>query len=166
MTRVTTMLLLLVAFGCSGGASEDPAPGAAGDPSPPTPEIQPEGPGLVGLTGTFWRLEDLAGGGALDEAEITLAFVEDGQVEGTGGCNRFSGAYQRRGDTLSLGPLASTRMACPEAVMDQEIRFLGVLETLGTYTLTEDGSLMLHPEDGGPPTRLAPTEAPRPTPGS
>jgi len=166
MTRVATTLLLLVAVGCGGGASEDPTPEPADDASPPTPEFQAEGPGLVDLTGTYWRVEDLAGRGVLDRAETTLEFPEDGQVSGTGGCNRFSGTYQRRGDTLSFRPLASTRMACPEAVMDQEMRFFAILESLGTFELTENGFLVLQPEDGSAPSRLAPTEAPSPDTGS
>ena len=160
MTRVATTLFLLVAFGCGGGASDDPSPDAAAGDSPPTPEIQAEGPGLVGLTGSYWRLEDLAGRGVLDRAETTLEFPEDGMVSGTGGCNRFNGSYQRRGDSLSFGPLAATRMACPEAVMNQESGFFAVLESLGTFEVTENGFLVLQPANGGPPTRLAPTEAP------
>lgn len=34
------------------------------------------------------------------------------RITGFAGCNRFFGAYQRTGDALTIGPLASTRMSC------------------------------------------------------
>ena len=57
-----------------------------------------------------------------DGVEVTAAF-EDGQVSGKGGCNRYMGPYQRDGDRIALGPLASTMMACPEPAMSVEAGF-------------------------------------------
>lgn len=34
------------------------------------------------------------------------------RVSGTDGCNRIVGSYQAKGDTLTLGQLAGTKMAC------------------------------------------------------
>ena len=49
------------------------------------------------------------------------------RVRGSGGCNTISGSYRADGGALRLGPLVTTKMACPDA-MDAERRFLDALE--------------------------------------
>jgi heat shock protein HslJ len=80
------------------------------------------------FSGSDWRLEDLAGNGVLDNIQATLSFPEAGRVAGNGSCNRFFGSAQISGDAIKLGPLASSRMACPEAVMNQETKYLSALD--------------------------------------
>ncbi len=60
--------------------------------------------------------------------ELTATFTED-QVSGSAGCNQYNGAYTLDGDTITIGPLATTRMACEQGVMDQEAAFLAALQT-------------------------------------
>lgn len=81
-----------------------------------------------GLAGTSWRLEDLMGTGVLDAAQATLEFGADGAVSGRGSCNQFSGKADVSGNALSFSPLVSTKMACAEAVMDQEKRYFDALQ--------------------------------------
>lgn len=73
----------------------------------------------VPLRGTVWRLVGLAGGPvrlAEREGAPQLTISADGtQVSGHGGCNRMSGPVEIRGDRISFGRLASTRMACATA---------------------------------------------------
>jgi heat shock protein HslJ len=80
------------------------------------------------LTGSTWVLEDIGGAGVIDDARATLEFPEPGKVSGRGSCNRFFGTVEQNGDRLHLRPLGTTRMACPEAVMDQEKRYLDRLQ--------------------------------------
>ena len=80
------------------------------------------------LQGSEWRLEDLAGTSVIDNAEATLTFPEAGRVAGRGSCNRFFGTAEVSGDLLKLGPLGSTRMSCPEAVINQETKYLQALQ--------------------------------------
>jgi heat shock protein HslJ len=80
------------------------------------------------LAGSEWLLEDLGGSGVIDSVQATLAFPEAGKVAGDGSCNRFFGPAQISADSIKLGPLASSRMACPEAVMNQEKRYLDALQ--------------------------------------
>jgi len=54
-------------------------------------------------------------------------------VTGSGGCNRFTGAYEAGEGTLTFGPLASTRMACPG--METETAFLRALEGTRRFRL-------------------------------
>ena len=60
---------------------------------------------------------------------ITMVFDADGQVSGNGGCNQYSGGYSVDGNNISIGPLRSTMMACPDqAVGTQESQFLAALD--------------------------------------
>jgi len=80
------------------------------------------------LIGSEWLLEDLAGSGMMDGIQATLTFPEAGKIAGNGSCNRFFGSAEISGDTIKLGPLASTRMACPDPVMNQEMKYLAALQ--------------------------------------
>jgi len=90
-----------------------------------------QGDGSVGglsLPGSEWLLEDLAGGGVLDQVQATLTFLEAGKVAGNGSCNRFFGTAEIHGENVKFGPLGATRMACPEPVMNQETKYLRALQ--------------------------------------
>lgn len=79
------------------------------------------------LTGSRWLLEDLDGKGVVDRVQSTLEFGERGALAGNLACNRFTTTYEQSGPRLTFGRVASTRMMCPEAVMDQERRFTEAL---------------------------------------
>jgi copper homeostasis protein (lipoprotein) len=69
------------------------------------------------LEGTNWELSWLAGSAATipptQRNAPSLTFRADSQTfSGAGGCNRLTGQYQARGDTLGLSA-AGTMMACP-----------------------------------------------------
>ena len=93
------------------------------------------------LAGTAWRLEDLAGAGVLDRIEATLEFAEGGKVSGNASCNRFFGTVTISGQSMTFGPLGSTRKACAEAVGIQEGRYLRALQDAERFTL--EGSVLL-----------------------
>jgi heat shock protein HslJ len=95
------------------------------------------------LTGDEWILTTLEGAPLIAEAPITAAFTEEGQVAGTAGCNTYSGSYEVDGDSLSFGVMATTLMACPQPIMDQERSYLAALERTESYALA-DGVLMLY----------------------
>jgi heat shock protein HslJ len=65
----------------------------------------------------------------IDGTELTAVFTPDGQVSGNAGCNTFTGPYTLDGTSLTVGPLASTMMACDQPIMDQETQFLAALQT-------------------------------------
>ena len=98
--------------------------------------------GAAGLEGTLWELfsyQDAEG----ETVEVipdsgARAEFEDGQVSGTSGCNRFSGSYSVDGDSISIGPLASTLMGCPDPLAAQEFGFMSSLQSAATYSISED----------------------------
>jgi heat shock protein HslJ len=79
---------------------------------------------------------------------IDATFGEDGRVSGRAGCNRYHGPFRVDGPRLGIGPLASTRMACPdEAVMEQEAAFLAAMGRATTFRIDGD-RLELRDDDG------------------
>ena len=64
--------------------------------------------------------------------------VVDGQVEVDLGCNRGSGTATVGEGTLEIGPLATTRMACPGDADDVEAHLLGVLSGMVEYAIEAD----------------------------
>lgn len=88
------------------------------------------------LAGTSWRVTGYNNGkqavvGVLAGTGLTMAFSTDGKVSGSAGCNNFTAPYSGEGQTLALGPVATTRKICatPDRVMEQEQQFLQALAT-------------------------------------
>lgn len=107
---------------------------------------------MPALEGTRWVLTSLlnTAGETVDvtgEAEVTATF-ENGSVSGNAGCNTFSGGYTADGNTLTVGALASTMMACfPDEVMMQETEYLNNLQAAATYMI-QDTQMMIANADG------------------
>jgi heat shock protein HslJ len=92
------------------------------------------------LEGTYWRAVELAGKPAPAQdpkREAHLLFQADGRVSGSDGCNRVSGTYKREGDAVTFGPMAGTRMACPDTG-DIERAFGDALQRAARLTVSGD----------------------------
>lgn len=105
------------------------------------------------LVGPVWVAEDIDSSGVIDRLQSHITFTAEGLVRGSGGCNNFSGDYKVDAEQLSFGPLATTMMACPEAIMDQETRFHRALARARTFRI-ENGLLFLLDEEGTALMRL------------
>lgn len=116
--------------------------------APCTLVADPEAQGAA-LTGAEWVVESINGARPVGDEPVTIAFSEDGRVSGNGTCNRYSGSYSREGDVLSFGALASTMMACPRTLLEQERRFLEVMGSVRAVSIGEDGTLTLTTDGGG-----------------
>ncbi len=127
--------------------------------TPPTPESPAGTAGSDGgaapqtLLGTTWVLVDFGGSEPLDGVQVTLEFPETGKVAGRGSCNRFFGTIQVSGDTIAFSPLGSTRMACPDALMKQETKYLQALQKAVRYKI-DGSSLMIFVKDMDKPLRF------------
>lgn len=93
------------------------------------------------LKGTEWHLMRLMGRDlGIDKDKFVFTFSEDGQFGGTGACNRLFGEYKSDAKgALSFGPIASTRMMCPDANLETE--FSAVLSRATHYEV--DGNLLM-----------------------
>ncbi len=97
------------------------------------------------LTGTEWVATGVNNGkggvvSVLTGTELTAVFGEDGTVAGNGGCNEYSGSYTVDGESIDIGPLASTMKLCnePAGVDDQESQFFAALDAATTYQVSGD----------------------------
>jgi len=99
------------------------------------------------LTGGAWRITDLGGAALIEPDRLSLNFLDAGRVAGSGGCNRIVGGFSLSGEGLHFGPMASTMMACPDPLMEQERRMLDALEQVMAFDLDARGRLLLLAED-------------------
>lgn len=108
-------------------------------------------------TVTEYRAEEGGLAGILDGSAVTLTFGADGRATGSAGCNSYSASYVLNADSLGFGLPAATRMFCGEreGLMDQEFRFLFLLEKTAGMRLQE-GTLSLLDESGQPLLLLQP----------
>ncbi|MDW3224588.1 MAG: META domain-containing protein [Paracoccaceae bacterium] len=105
-----------------------------------------------GAADKVWRLVEL------DDAPVTysatLTFPETGQIAGKAPCNSYTGSMTVPYPWFEAGPLAATRMACPD--LEAETTFFAALsamslsEVLGdTLLLSNDaGRTMVFKADG------------------
>lgn len=126
-------------------------------------ELLPEGrlspldvsgePGRLSLEtigGTEWVLREWSWGEpALAEPEVTLRY-EDGRLVGRSGCNNYFTTPEEGempGD-VSVGPIGSTRMACPEPAMAVESRFLEQLGAVNGFGFMVTQLALSYEKDG------------------
>ncbi|MCU0789558.1 MAG: META domain-containing protein [Nitratireductor sp.] len=103
------------------------------------------------LAGSEWGIEG--------EDKPFIQFGSNGRVAGNSGCNRFTGAYEAAEDgSMQIGPLAATKMACPEPMMSVEAKFLSTLDEVRSFE--RDGTrLSLRGGDGEVLMELAQRDA-------
>ncbi len=101
------------------------------------------------LIGIEWLALDIDGTPVSTQANSTISFEDAVSVTGNGSCNRFFGTVKLTDNALELGPLGTTRMACPEKIMDQEYRFLKALEATRNYRLDDATGLLYFSDEQG-----------------
>lgn len=78
---------------------------------------------------------------------LTATF-DNGKLSGNAGCNNYTATYAVDGTKISIGPIASTKRACVDALIStQETEYLAALELARTYSLGANGLTLLR--DGG-----------------
>lgn len=102
---------------------------------------QPSAPSLA--IGTEWKAESIDSLPLVDRSHLSFTLHEEGRAVGTAGCNRWFAPYTVKGDKLTLGPVGSTMMACSEALMEQEQRYLKALQGVTHWQLVNSDTLEL-----------------------
>ncbi|MGI9585254.1 MAG: META domain-containing protein [Acidimicrobiia bacterium] len=95
------------------------------------------------LEGHTWEVEELTLHAlAVKPIEGTTMTAEfnDGSISGLATCNTFNGGYTVDGSAMTIGPLATTLMACtsPPGAMEQESSYLGLLGTVDAFDVSGD----------------------------
>ncbi|MBT9392779.1 META domain-containing protein [Hymenobacter sp. NST-14] len=142
------MLGLLATAACNQEMNKQPA---AADASA-TPAVAPA---TMPLQGLRWELRELAGEPAPQTEKMPFLLLQNDRAEGEAACNGFAGPFELgAGRQLRLGPLMSTRMACPDLAV--ETRFMQALRDTRHYRISAN-MLSLFGADtlGTPLARLA-----------
>ena len=147
-----TTVALTMALGCGNAGDETAEEDTDADTVAAANEVVAETPAAgeaSSLEGTVWRLVSYGPDEPVpDEIEITAGFA-GGRIAGNSACNRYTGAVEidTAGGTLKAGALVSTKMACPPPQMENESRYLGVLEDVTRFELAGD-RLTLYADEG------------------
>ncbi len=134
LVAIVVLVAVAVVAGCGDDSADEPA----------------------SLDGTSWVLAD---GIPLPQdvavAMPTVVFTAT-EIAGSTGCNRYGGSYSVVGDTIDLGLLAMTNVACPAPVGTIEAAFVAALGDVEAWGL--DGSdLVLRDADGVDLLRFEPS---------
>jgi heat shock protein HslJ len=102
------------------------------------------------LEGTTWQLEtirtDDTAASVVAGSSVTMQ-INDGKLSGKA-CNNFNATVTIDGESITVGPVASTRMAClSDDLTKQEHTFLGLLGKTTGFTVLGD-QLELSAENG------------------
>jgi heat shock protein HslJ len=115
---------------------------ACDESAPPAPAASP-GPPASAFIGPRWSAIAVRGEAPVPGAEPTMTFGET-QVQGTGGCNQFSGTYRYDAatGTIAFGSLAMTAMGCIDNRINAiESHFAEVIGRATRLDLDADGRL-------------------------
>ncbi len=94
-----------------------------------------------------WRVVSLNGRPVTQGQEATITLTLD-RMSGKAFCNRYGVEIQSKRGIRIVGPVASTRMACPAPLMALERDFLAIL-TLDAVIGIEGGMLTIRHPGGG-----------------
>lgn len=106
-----------------------------------------EGWGADALEGTGWVLVAMDEGPIALEPGPTLRVGTEGELSGSAGCNRYRAPAILGDGTISVGPLALTRMLCPAPQMALETAFVAALEDVQRWR-REGDTLELTGDEG------------------
>lgn len=133
-TAILMAMLTIVALLATACAAQTATPGRASPTNPPA---------AGALDGSSWILTTLNGQPALGGTTVTLNFA-GGRVAGSDGCNTYNTTYTADGSNIKISsPIATTMMACPDAIMAQATAYLAALEQAATYRIEGDQLTLL-----------------------
>jgi heat shock protein HslJ len=137
--RIATVLVVVgLAAGCGKKEGSEPAE-TAGSTEQPASQVEITSP--VGFVwkweGTQTPVERII---PPNPADYTLEFLPDTTVTAQIDCNRGHGKYRLEGKSILIGPLATTRMACPPGSLDG--KFLQHLEAARSIFFRGDSLFM------------------------
>jgi putative lipoprotein len=129
MTRLAAlsiaMLLAIVTLGCVPFQGGLPPVSAGGE--------------SASLAGTSWTLVSFGDGTAAAAQPATLIFEKDQpRAGGRGGVNLYGGQVSASGLSLTFSQVFSTMMAGPQALMEQEAKYLKALDQVRGYQVLND----------------------------
>ena len=108
--------------------------------------VIPRSPG--NLVDTRWILVTIGDSDAVPKRTPFTLDIGDGTASGTGPCNRYHLPFTHDGEDVTTGPVASTKVACMDALLAAEQRYFAQLEKVDTARKegTEDNLVLSGPD--------------------
>ena len=91
------------------------------------------------IEGPTWVVQEMSVDGTMTPPipeNPPFAVFEDGSIAGSSGCNTYNGGYETSGDSMTIGPLATTLMACIGPLQGQEAVYFGLLAQVDTFDVS------------------------------
>jgi membrane-bound inhibitor of C-type lysozyme/heat shock protein HslJ len=104
-------------------------------------------PDLKIPTGVEWKVTSIGDEKILDGSTVTMLFQSAGRLSGMASVNNYTAVWLESGGKLLITEGAATRKAGPQALMEQEDKFLKLLSKINSFVMREDG-LNLVTRDG------------------
>lgn len=101
------------------------------------------------LAGRLWVAESIHGRPVIDMSHTAMVFTTNGVVNGSGGCNAFTGNYALENGVITFPPLAVTMKMCAPALNTQEAAFIQSLKEPQKVSFSR-GLLLFTPDNGAP----------------
>ena len=98
------------------------------------------------ITAIKWRAVLIGDEAIPANSGIYIRFEVDGSIEGNAGCNGFFGSLEQRDSGVGVGPLGTTRMACPDPIMSREMSFIDAVQKTASFQSTSDSLSLLDEE--------------------
>lgn len=104
-----------------------------------------DAPPVDPLRGTNWTLSTINGQPAIAEAVSLLIFGISNDLNGSGGCNTFSGRYTANAGSITISDFQSSQVACPNppGLEAQEQAFFNALRQAAGYEVTDSNTLII-----------------------
>ena len=90
------------------------------------------------LTEKTWYCQQIFNREVHGDNPLTLKFMADGTVTGSGGCNEFKSTYTLAEGGIGFGPFTSTEKSCGAAADEQEYTYLSYLARIHKFILDGD----------------------------
>ncbi len=89
------------------------------------------------LANQTFALESLNGAPILANTNVTITFKDDGTLNGSGGCNNYSGRYTANNGQITVSEVNQTNMMCmdPPGIMEQEGAYINALRAAATFEI-------------------------------
>ena len=85
---------------------------------------------------------------ALADTQVTVLFNGD-KISGSAGCNDYNATVTSAGgQSLAIGPIASTKKACPEPIMAQEDDYLTKLQNVRQWQFLSGQLALIYQNEG------------------
>ncbi len=93
------------------------------------------GPGIASaqISGEPWQVTRVEGAAVPEPAKTRFVVEADGTFATSVGCNAMRGKAEIQGEHLAIGPMASTRMACPEPIASLETAYVRALQQAALF---------------------------------